>query len=577
MSLNKLLPSLDWLGSYTHTQFKNDLSAGLTVGIMLIPQGMAYAMIAGLPPIYGLYASTIPLLIYAFLGTSRHLAVGPVAMVSLLTAAGIGTLAEGGTEVYIALAITLAFLVGLIQFLLGIFRLGFLVNFLSHPVISGFTSAAALIIGLSQLKHLLGINLTGSHHVHEVLWHAIERIGETNWITFGIGVGGILLLIGLKNWFRSIPAPLVLVVSSILLVYGLDLPTQDVKIVGAIPSGLPSFSIPDLNWNTLQSILPVALAISLVSFMESIAVAKAIQSKHKNYKVVPNQELKALGLANLFGSFFQSYPVTGGFSRTAVNDQAGAKTGMASVISAFLIVLTLLYLTPLFYYLPNAVLASIIMVAVFGLIDVQEAKHLWTTNRSDFWMLAVTFFATLALGVEQGIGIGVVLSLAMIIFQTTRPHIAELGRVPQTHFYRNVDRFEQIEAYEDLLILRCDAQLYFANSNYFRNIVDEKAAQKGASLKSILLNFDSINNIDSSALHMLKDLIKDYRGHSIDVFFSGIKGPVRDAFQRSNLTQLIGIDHCFMSVQEAVNHIQGKHNGKEISTKQLRPYLLQTN
>ncbi len=577
MSLNKILPSVDWLGSYTFAHFKNDLSAGLTVGIMLIPQGMAYAMIAGLPPIYGLYASTIPLVLYALLGTSRQLAVGPVAMVSLLTAAGIGTLAEGGTERYIMLAITLAFLVGLIQFLLGVFRLGFLVNFLSHPVISGFTSAAALIIGLSQLKHLLGINLMGSHHVHEIVGQAIERISETNWITVGIGVGGILLLLGLKKWARAIPAPLVLVVGSILLVYGLDLPAQEVKIVGAIPSGLPSFSMPDFNWTTVQSLLPIALAISLVSFMESIAVAKAIQSKHKNYKVIPNQELKALGLANLVGSFFQSYPVTGGFSRTAVNDQAGAKTGMATIISALLIVLTLLFLTPLFYYLPKAVLASIIMVAVFGLIDFQEAQHLWTTNRTDFWMLAVTFIATLGLGIEQGIGIGVLLSLAMIIFQTTRPHIAELGQVPHTHFYRNVDRFDQVTAFEDLLILRCDAQLYFANSNYFRTIVDEKAIEKGNSLKNILLNFDSINNIDSSAIHMVEELIKDYRSHSIDVFFSGIKGPVRDAFERAKLTELIGADHCFMSVQEAVNQIQGKQNGRTVSANQLQSFVLQTN
>jgi len=577
MSLNKFLPSLDWLGSYTFAHFKNDLSAGLTVGIMLIPQGMAYAMIAGLPPIYGLYASTLPLLLYALLGTSRHLAVGPVAMVSLLTAAGIGTLAEGGTEVYITLAITLAFMVGMIQFLLGVFRLGFLVEFLSHPVISGFTSAAAFIIGLSQLKHLLGIPLTGSHYIHEILWQALEWINELHWITFGIGLGGILLLVGIKKWAASIPAPLVLVVGSILLVYGLDLSAQGVKIVGQVPSGLPAFSVPDVRWSTLQSLLPIALAISLVSFMESIAVAKAVQSKHRDYKVLPNQELIALGVANIGGSFLQSYPVTGGFSRTAVNDQAGAQTGMASIISAFLIVLTLLFLTPLFYYLPNAVLASIIMVAVFGLVDIKEAKHLWTTNRTDFWMLVATFIATLALGVEQGIGIGVVLSLAMIIFQTTRPHVAELGRVPNTHFYRNIDRFEEVEAPSDFLILRFDAQLYFANSNYFRAIIDEKVAQKGKALKSILLNFDSVNNIDSSAIHMMEELIMDYRSTAIDIFLSGVKGPVRDAFERSHLTNLIGKDSFFMSVQEAVDSIRNKKNGRPASIKPLSVYLSQTN
>jgi len=577
MKINNYLPSLDWVATYTRTQFKNDLSAGLTVGIMLIPQGMAYAMIAGLPPIYGLYASTIPLLIYALLGTSRQLAVGPVAMVSLLTAAGVGTLAEGGTEMYITLAITLAFLVGLIQFLLGVFRLGFLVNFLSHPVISGFTSAAALIIGLSQLKHLLGIELARGHHIHKLLWQAFERIGTINWITFAIGMGGILLLIGLKKWAKAIPAPLVLVAASMLVVYGFNLTTHGVKIIGEIPSGLPTFMLPDFSWTSLQSLLPIALAISLVSFMESIAVAKAIQSKHKNYKVIPNQELIALGAANIGGSFLQAYPVTGGFSRTAVNDQAGAKTGMAAIISALLIVLTLLFLTPLFYYLPNAVLASIIMVAVFGLIDIQEAKHLWTTNRTDFWTLVATFSATLVLGIEQGIGIGVALSLAMIIFRTTRPHIAELGQVPNTHFYRNVDRFEQVEEYEDLLILRCDAQLYFANSNYFRDTVDEKAAKKGITLKTILLNFDSINTIDSSAIQMLKDLVKDYKTKGIIVLFSGVKGPVRDIFEQTQLFNQLGQEHFFMSVQEAVEGSRNKGNGMLPKQAKLGEFLLQTN
>lgn len=577
MNIRQYLPFLEWLPNYKFTQFKGDVSAGLTVGVMLIPQGMAYAMIAGLPPIYGLYASTIPLIIYALLGTSRQLAVGPVAMVSLLTAAGVGTLAQGGTAIYISLAITLAFMVGVIQLLLGVFRLGFLVDFLSHPVISGFTSAAALIIGLSQLKHLLGIELTRSHHVHEILLQAFERVGEINWITFAIGIGGILLLKVSKKIHRSIPAPLLVVVLAILLTYGLNLSTQGVKIVGVVPSGLPFFAVPEFSWATLQSLLPVALAISLVSFMESMAVAKSIQSKHKNYKIIPNQELISLGLANIGGSFLQSYPVTGGFSRTAVNDQAGAKTGIASIISALLIVLTLLFLTPLFYYLPKAVLASIIMVAVFGLIDFQEAKYLWTANRSDFWMLVVTFLATLTLGIELGIGIGVILSLAMIVFRTTRPHIAELGNVPHTHFYRNIDRFNQLKSYKDLLILRCDAQLYFANSNFFRETVDEKVKQNGPTLNSILLNFDSINNIDSSAAHMLEELIIDYRRNGIKVYFSGVKGPVRDAFARCHLTDLIGGNNFFMSVQEAVDFIKNDKNGSTVTSPRLEKYLSQTN
>ena len=575
MNLKQFIPALQWLPKYGNAQLKGDLSAGLTVGVMLIPQGMAYAMIAGLPPIYGLYASTIPLIIYAILGTSRQLAVGPVAMVSLLTAAGIGAIAEGGTETYIALTIALAFFVGIIQFLLGAFRLGFLVNFLSHPVISGFTSAAALIIGLSQLKHLLGVDIPRSHHVHEILLNAIERFGEINWSTFAIGIGGIVLIKGIKKVNKSIPGPLLAVVFGIAAVYLLGLTSQGVKIVGEVPSGLPSIGAPQFDFSTIQTLLPIALAISLVSFMESIAVAKAIQSKHKNYKVDSNQELIALGLANVGGAFFQSYPVTGGFSRTAVNDQAGAKTGMASIISALLIVLTLLFLTPLFYYLPKAILASVIMVAVFGLIDYKEAKHLWYANRSDFWMLIVTFVATLALGIEQGIGIGVVLSLAMIIFRTTRPHVAVLGKVPDTHFYRNVERFDQVEARKDLLIVRFDAQLYFANINYFRDKLEDLIAAKGEHLKKVIINAESINNMDSSAVHAISDIVQELRDNGLEICFTGVKGPVRDALVKGHLMEKIGAQNFFMSVQEAVD--VHDERGIQQSNTEHDEFILQNN
>ncbi len=572
MNVKQFLPVLEWLPKYNSDLLKGDLSAGLTVGVMLIPQGMAYAMLAGLPPIYGLYASTIPLIIYAVLGTSRQLAVGPVAMVSLLTAAGVGAIAGGNMETYIALAIALAFFVGMIQFLLGAFRLGFLVNFLSHPVISGFTSAAALIIGLSQLKHLLGISLPNSHHIHEVLINAIKNIGSTNLFTLGIGVGGIALILGIKKINRAIPGPLLAVLFGILAVWGLGLYEQGVKIVGEVPEGLPSLVLPNINTETLGALLPTALAIALVSFMESIAVAKAIQAKHKNYKVVPNQELMALGLANIGGSFFQSYPTTGGFSRTAVNDQAGAKTGLATIISAALIVLTLLFLTPVFYYLPQAILASVIMVAVFGLIDFKEPVHLWSANRTDFWMLIVTFVATLALGIEQGIGIGVILSLAMVIFRTTRPHVAVLGKVPGSKYYRNVERFREVEVRSDLLILRFDAQLYFANITYFKETIEELVARKGEKLKAVILNAESINNMDSSAVHAVEELTDELRAQNIKVMFSGVKGPVRDAMKKGHLVQKIGEQCFFMTVQEAVDYFD-----EEIGKPQFQEYTLQNN
>ncbi|MEE9374234.1 MAG: solute carrier family 26 protein [Saprospiraceae bacterium] len=556
--MNKYIPLIDTIKNYNKNQIKGDLSAGLTVGVMLIPQGMAYAMIAGLPPIYGLYASTLPLIIYALLGTSRQLAVGPVAMVSLLTASAVGLMAEGGTEAYIEMAIILALLVGLIQFFLGIFKLGFLVNFLSHPVISGFTSAAALIIGMSQLKHLLGVDIARSHYIHEIIIAAANQIGNINWTSFLIGLGGIGLIIGIKKVNKSIPGSLLAVLFGILVVWGFGLIDQNVKIVGSIPHGLPDFGLPTLDFATLKLLIPAALAISLVSFMESIAVAKAIQAKHKDYKIVPDQELIALGLANVGGAFIQSYPVTGGFSRTAVNDQSGAKTSIASIISALLIVLTLLFLTPLFYFLPNAILASIIMVAVFGLIDIKEANHLWSVNRSDFWMLFVTFIATLVLGIEQGIGIGVILSLSMIIYKTTRPHIAVLGKVPDTIFYRNIERFDQLEIRPDLLIVRFDAQLYFANINFLKDNLEELIVEKGTSIKAIIINAESINNIDSSAIVNLNDIVTSLRNAGIDIFFSGVKGPVRDAMDLGKLIDNIGEDNFHMCVQDAVNAFDNK-------------------
>ena len=552
------VPSLEWIKNYKRSDLKGDFSAGITVGIMLIPQGMAYAMIAGLPPIYGLYASIIPIIIYAFLGTSRQLAVGPVAMVSLLTATGIAAMAESGTDTYILLAITLALLVGLIQFLLGIFRLGFLVRFLSHPVISGFTSAAALIIGLSQLKHLLGVNLPRSHHIHEIIMDAVKSIDLTHIPTLLIGLGGIALIILIKRIKKSFPAALVVVVLSILVVSVFNLHESGVKIVGTVPEGLPGFSMPSFDMDAWSSLIFIALAISLVSFMESIAVAKAIQAKHNNYKIDPNQELIALGLANVGGSFFQSYPTTGGFSRTAVNNDAGAKTGMASIISVALIVITLLFFTPLFYYLPNAVLASIIMVAVFGLIDYKEAIHLWNVDKTDFMLLLLTFLATSSLGIEMGIGIGVALSLGLLIFRTSSPHIAELGKVKGTNTFRNILRFSDLETYDDIIILRPDAQLYFANIDSLKETVEEKIEGKPTDVKYLILNAESVSHMDSTAVQSLRNLNNELSGRGITLLLSGVIGPVRDILEKSHLVDDLGKEHFFMNLDNAVKYATGK-------------------
>jgi len=408
---------------------------------MLVPQGMAYAMIAGLPPVFGLYAALIPQVVYALLGTSRQLAVGPVAMDSLLVASGLGALALSGIEEYIAMALFLSLFMGTIQFILGLFRMGFLVNFLSKPVISGFTSAAAIIIGLSQLKHILGTSIERSNQVHILLKNALLNIDSTHWITVGIGLTAILIIKLSKKINPRIPAALIVVFLGVLIVYFLNLNEQGVKIVGEVPSGLPSPKLPTVDGSRISELFPIALTLALIAFMEAISVAKAIEEKHSDYEVDPNQELIALGASNIIGAVFQSYPTTGGFSRTAVNDQAGAKTGVAPLISALVVGLTLLFLTPLFYYLPNAVLAAIIMVAVFGLIDLNYPLQLYKNQKDEFILLLVTFFITLGVGIKEGILLGVLSSLILLVYRTSKPHIAVLGRIRNTHYFKNVLRF----------------------------------------------------------------------------------------------------------------------------------------
>ncbi len=556
-TLRNFFPIFEWLPHYNKSWLTGDLSAGLTVGVMLIPQGMAYSMLAGLPPIYGLYAATIPLILYAIFGTSRQLAVGPVAMVALLIANGVGQIAEVGSTDFIRLAIILALMVGLIQLLLGLFRLGFMVNFLSHPVISGFTSAAALIIGLNQLKHLLGLDIARSNHIHSILYQAFSNISMVHLSTFILGTVGILSIVLIRRWNKRIPGPLVAVVIGIGAVsyFGLDM--TGVAIVREVPSGFPAPFVPTFSWIEIQNLLPTALTISLVGFMESIAVAKAIQAKHKDYKLDANQELIGLGMANIGGAFFRSFPVTGGFSRTAVNDQAGANTGLAAIISAVLIVLTLLFLTPLFYYLPKAMLAAVIMVAVFGLIDFKEAIHLWKNDRKDFVMLMVTFMSTLVAGIEEGIAIGVLLSLAVIVFKSAYPHTAILGRIPGTDTFRNMKRFPEAIEVEGVLIFRFDAQLFFANANVFRKSIDDAIMDRG-NVNLIIINAEAINALDSSAIHMLSDLIDDLNRMEIKLVFSGIKGPVRDIMTKNKMVDKLGPESFFDNLAETLENFNGE-------------------
>ncbi|PKP13271.1 MAG: sodium-independent anion transporter [Bacteroidetes bacterium HGW-Bacteroidetes-3] len=577
MNIKKLIPILDWLPNYKWEFFKNDLGAGLTIGIMLVPQGIAYAMIAGLPPIYGLYTAMIPQIIYAIFGTSRQLSVGPVAMDSLIVASGVAALAEIGSEHFIEFAILLAFMMGILQVLFGFFKLGFLVNFLSRPVISGFTSAAALIIALSQLKNLLGIDLHSGNKIHNLLFEVYQHLNEINWTTFGIGAISILILIFLKQLTKKIPPALLVVVFGILAVKMFNLDQIGVKIVGEIPKGLPNFKVPNFDVKVIVDLFPLALTLSFIAFLEAISVSKAVELKHHDYKVVPNQELIAIGMGNIIGSFFQTYPATGGFSRTAVNNQAGAKTPLAAIISASIVALTLLFFTPVFYYLPEAVLGAIIVVAVFGLLDFTVPKQLLKYSKRELVILNITLIITAVIGIKEGIFTGVVLSLGMLIYRTTKPHIAILGRIPDTHFYRNIKRFEGLLiTSEEILIVRFDAQLYFANVQYFKDKLEDFIIEKGHKLKLIIIDGESINSIDSSGVYMLNDIITKYRSMNIEIAFTAMKGPVRDILDKSGIMKKIGYQNCFLSIQEAVDAFEEGKKNSENGIK-FSNYIKQTN
>lgn len=564
------LPFTDWLLNYKRENLSGDLIAGIIVAVMLVPQSMAYALLAGLPPQVGLYASIVPLIIYGLLGTSRSLAVGPVAMVSLLVASGIASLEPATTAEYVALAITLAFMVGVIQLGMGLLKIGFLVNFLSHPVLSGFTSAIALIIGFSQLKHVLGFDIPRSEHFHEIILYAGRHIAQTNPVVLLIALIGIMILFffkfGLAKHLKKLGlaesiitpltkmGPLIIVLPAIIIVStsGLDI-SADVPIVGAVPGGLPPITRPLLSLDALQSLLPIALTIGIVSYMESISVAKSLASK-KRQKVDANQELIALGAANLGASFTGGYPVTGGFARSMVNFTAGANTGLASLITAGLIAITAIFLTPLFYYLPQAVLAAIIVVAVSGLVDIKAFLHAWHYSKSDALSLLVTFFAVLELGIETGILTGVAVSLILFLWRTSRPHIAIVGRIGESEEYRNILRHETTTV-PHILALRVDESLYFPNAQYLEQYILEQVADY-PDVSEFVLVCSAVNFIDSSALEVLEELHHRLQENDIEFYMSEVKGPVMDKLEKIGFVDQVGRDHFFLTTHDACEYLK---------------------
>ena len=549
------LPLLRQLQQYDATTFRGDVIAGLTTAVMLTPQAMAYAMLAGLDPIVGLYASTAPLLVYGVLGTSRQLAVGPVAMFSLLVAAAVAPLAGGVGARAAALAGLMALLVGVIQLGMGVVRLGFLVRLLSHPILAGFTSAAAIVIGASQLQHVFGIKLDGGHNVLHLLAEAAKHLGDAKPLTVSIAVTALVVLRVLQTYAPRFPRFLFVVVAGTLAVWGLGLDAAGVAIVGAVPAGLPSPTAPILDLEAAAALLPAAFTLALVAFMESISVAKSFARKHR-YDIDADQELVALGLANVAAAFVRGYPVTGGFSRTAVNAQAGARTGVAALVTAAAIVLTLLFLTPLFTYLPKAVLAAIILSAVAGLVAVDEAKHLWTVSKGDAALMAITFVATLALDIELGIAAGVAASLVAFIWRTSLPHVATLGQVPGRTDWRNLRRYPDATTVPGVVALRVDGPVYFANCDYLKNVV---AASLGDDrVEHLILDCKGISSVDAQALSTFSELLDDLDNRGTQLWLTGVRGPVRDAFDAAHIFDRVGRDHVLERVFEAAEVIRGR-------------------
>ena len=565
----RYLPFLIWMRHYRREQFSGDFLAGVIVAVMLVPQSMAYALLAGLPPQVGLYASIVPLIIYGLLGTSSALAVGPVAIVSLMTAAAIGQLALVGSADYLAFALLLALMLGLIQLLMGVLRIGFLVNFLSHPVLVGFTAAAALVIGASQLKDLLGMPIPRSETIFGTLAYAASHLSEINLATLGLGLASIAVLLYFRDrlaihlrragvasaWLMPLSrgGSLLVVIVATLLVWGLRLDsTAGVSVVGAIPAGLPPLTWPGLDMSRWQALLPTAVTLALVGFMESISVAQSLASKRRE-KIDANQELIALGAANLGAAFTGGYPVTGGLSRSVVNFNAGANTGLASIITAGLIAVTVLLLTPLFTFLPKVVLAAIVLVAVSTLIDFKAIKHIWQYSRSDAIAVATTFVAVLFFGIESGILIGVAVAIGLFLWHSSRPHIAIVGRLGESGVYRNIERYT-VETDPRIVAVRIDESVYFANTRYLEQVLLQIIAERPEVVHLVLIG-TAINVIDASGLETLERLDHELRDAGVTLHLAAFKGPVLDRLRAIGFLDQLGPQRLHLSTHAAMQTI----------------------
>ena len=567
--LERHVPMLTWAKTYNKDTLTSDAVAAIIVTIMLIPQSLAYALLAGLPAEMGLYASILPLVAYAIFGTSRALAVGPVAVVSLMTAAAIGNLGLS-TPAEIAIAAgTLAFISGVILAVLGVLRLGFLANFLSHPVIAGFITASGVLIATSQLKHILGIQAGGDNLV-ELIHSLFENQHATNPITMAIGLitvaflfwvrkglKPVLLSFGLKPRLADILAkagPVGAVVATTLVVFVFDLENKGVKIVGDVPTGLPPLTLPSFSPSLWGQLFISALLISIIGFVESVSVASTLAAK-KRQRIIPDQELVGLGASNIASAISGGYPVTGGFARSVVNFDAGSETPAAGAFTAIGIGLAALLLTPLLYFLPKATLAATIIVAVLSLVDFSILKKTWRYSKVDFAAVFATIVLTLGMGVEVGVSAGVILSVGLFLYKTSQPHVAEVGLVPNTQHFRNINR-HNVETHPSVVTLRIDESLYFANASFLQDLVYDRIACDQP-IRHIVLMCSAVNEIDMSALESLEAINLRLKDLGIKLHMSEVKGPVMDRLKRSHfLEEMTG--KIFLSQYDAYVELQPK-------------------
>jgi SulP family sulfate permease len=571
------MPLPGWLKTYQSQFIAGDVTAGLIVTVMLIPQSLAYAMLAGLPPEIGLYASLLPMVAYALFGSSMTLAVGPVAVSSLMTASALMPLASQGSAEYISLSILLALLSGLMLLVAGFLRLGFLAWFLSHPVISGFISGSAVLIAIGQLKYLLGLQFSSSG-VLSSLNNLAQHLHETNTTTALLGLSAVLFLLFARKYLGPLlkqlgisaksadlitklaPMAVVIVSTALVAIYGLD-QTDKVSIVGHVPAGLPSIALPSIQWDQINTLLLPALLISLVGFVESVSVGQSLALK-RGQRINPNSELVGIGAANVASAISGGFPVTGGFARSVVNFSAGAQTPAAGIVSAVLMAIVIAGLTDWFYYLPQAVLSATIIVAVIGLIDTHTLKEAWHYDKADAIALLLTFAGVIVFGVEEGIVIGVAMSLAVLVWRSSHPHMALVGRVPGTEHFRNVER-HQVDVFPGLIALRIDESIYFANSQLIAEKIEGLLSEYPAT-NCVLLILSAVNQLDTTALGMLTELEKTLAARNITLQFAEVKGPVQDRLQQTELGERMR-DKIFLSTHQAFLDYQEKNPSVKIT------------